>query len=336
MPWVATATLSTGHSAAKWTVISVAGATPAALNGEQRVLDTTTTTIKFAASGVADGTASGTITVKLAPAGWVKAFAGTHKAAYRSANVAASGILARIADTGTYGYQLHGYQSLSDIDTGSGGFGGHWGLRHYSGSGNKPWFIVANDRFVFFGINYGYSGNYGYTVAAFGDIKSRKAVDPYRFLLRANYGSDGGSPTYASQSIAYCEAGSSYFTTLAKDYTGIGGSIAARIAPLTGAASGGWVSGGGAMPYPNGADFGLLLVPACVYEHPTFTLRGEVPGALYSPQAIGQFQIAPSYAVGTFLDDVPSLPERVLAVIPVADTSRSYPFFLDLIGPWGN
>jgi hypothetical protein len=91
---IATATIATGHSARVNAVVLIAGATPSGLNGEKRVISTTTNTVVFDATGITDQTATGTITLKIAPAGWVKAFTGTNKTAYKSGNVAATALKA--------------------------------------------------------------------------------------------------------------------------------------------------------------------------------------------------------------------------------------------------
>src|ERR1700740_2942620 len=72
---VATATRAAGHSHVKDGVAFIAGSSIALLNGEQKVTAVTATTFQFATTA-ADGTATGTITSKVAPAGWVKAFTG--------------------------------------------------------------------------------------------------------------------------------------------------------------------------------------------------------------------------------------------------------------------
>ena len=64
-------------------MLLIAGASPAGLNGEQRVTSVTATQFTFAATE-SDQTATGTITSKIAPiGGWQKAFSGTNKAAYQ-------------------------------------------------------------------------------------------------------------------------------------------------------------------------------------------------------------------------------------------------------------
>ena len=87
---VATATFPTDHAAAKHAVVLVDGVTGAltALNGEQKVTAVAPNVIKWA-TAAADGTATGTITVKMAPAGFAKPFYGTNLAVYKSAHPAA-------------------------------------------------------------------------------------------------------------------------------------------------------------------------------------------------------------------------------------------------------
>ena len=89
---IATLTVAAGVGFADHAVVLIAGATPAGLNGEKRILSKTTTTITFDATGISDQTASGTITAKLAPAGWQKQFSATNLAAYRSTDPASTAI----------------------------------------------------------------------------------------------------------------------------------------------------------------------------------------------------------------------------------------------------
>lgn len=117
---VATATVSTGHGMALYSVILIAGATPAELNGEKRVTWIDTNTLKFDATGIADTTATGTITMKMAPAGWEKPFSGTNKAVFRSPNVECPRHYFRFDDTATMTCKVRGYETMTDVDTGTG------------------------------------------------------------------------------------------------------------------------------------------------------------------------------------------------------------------------
>src|SRR5574338_427743 len=104
-------------------VVLVAGATggAAALNGEWCVTAVSSTWIQFACPGIGDQTATGTITVKAAPSGsWSKVFSGTNKAAYKSTDPAATGCLLRVDDTSAQYAVVRGYETMTDVDTGSG------------------------------------------------------------------------------------------------------------------------------------------------------------------------------------------------------------------------
>ena len=87
---VATATISAGHAYRSEQVVEIAGADQPAYNGQFRVIATTATTFTFAVTGtpVSPATSATSLSAKVAPLGWEKAFAGTNKAAYRSKNPA--------------------------------------------------------------------------------------------------------------------------------------------------------------------------------------------------------------------------------------------------------
>ena len=229
---VATATVSTGHSAQVDAVILLAGATPAALNGEQKVTAITTTTVQFAAPGVADGPASGTITLKLAPAGWAKAFAGSNLAAYRSGHVEASGCYLRIDDTAACEARVLGYETLADLATGTGPFpaiagGYYWSKSDAANSSARPWWLIGNSRMVYLGLAYNSSYAGQHLVHCFGDLKSRKSADAYRFLVSGFSSSYYTSITQLERSCLYKYYNAAVLA-LARTYTQLGGAIYAH------------------------------------------------------------------------------------------------------------
>ena len=67
---IATAAFAGAHPYRVGTIAQFGGATPAGLNGQKRILSTTASAITFDATGIADGAATGTITHKVAAAGW--------------------------------------------------------------------------------------------------------------------------------------------------------------------------------------------------------------------------------------------------------------------------
>ena len=69
---IATVGVPSGQTFAQHAVVLISGATPSALNGEHRVLTSSSTQITFATTA-ADGAATGTIEIRYAPVGqWEK------------------------------------------------------------------------------------------------------------------------------------------------------------------------------------------------------------------------------------------------------------------------
>jgi len=94
---VATATFAADHAAAMHSVVEVAGATGSYtdLNGEQKITVANSNTLKWA-TALPDGTATGSITVKMAGGGWERPFTGTNLRAYRSASAQRHGQYLRV------------------------------------------------------------------------------------------------------------------------------------------------------------------------------------------------------------------------------------------------
>ena len=99
---VATVSFSGAHPYIVDGPIAVAGATPAALNGNKTVTAITANGVKFAAPGVPDGAATGAITTKVPGAGWQEMFAGTANLLVLKPSVPEStGRFLRVDDSGT-------------------------------------------------------------------------------------------------------------------------------------------------------------------------------------------------------------------------------------------
>ena len=288
---VATVTFGAGHPFSVDSVALIAGATPAGLNGEQRVVSTTTNTVTFA-TALADQTASGSITAKVAPAGWLKLYSGTNLAAYKIAAVEGTGFVLRVDDTGTTTARVRGYETMSDISTGTGPFptvaqiaapGLWWSKSNAASAAARPWRIVADDRGVFYfpknaDTSSEHQGNY------FGDILSIKSNDPYACVLRANSADRSASVTSLVDSLEYSDPSSSAGGTyMARAANTLGGAVPSYQAPvmavglalvhITGAV--GWA-------YPSPVDNGLMLTPVCLYSVQGY--RGYYPGVYFSPQ----------------------------------------------------
>lgn len=153
---VATATFSTTHTFPQWCVIDVAGATPAELNGRQRVLTITATQLTFAALGVPNGLATGTITVRIPPAGWTIEQTGTNLRWYRNNPVTGTGSYVYINDTVTTEARIIGYTSLAAADpfptTAQISGGLYIRKSNLVNATARPWFALADDRGFYLGV----------------------------------------------------------------------------------------------------------------------------------------------------------------------------------------
>lgn len=341
---IATATFSTGHSFEPDVIALVAGATPSGLNGEKRVLSTTTNTVTFDATGITDQTASGTITVKIAPAGWAKPFSGTNLAAYRSTDVTGTRMFLRVDDTGTTNARVVGYESMTDVNTGLRGFptapqlagGGFWPKANAANATARAWTVIADNRGFWVHIHThttspGISGS----VWGFGDFESYKAGDPYACAV---FGSYSDVATSAANQGGAIENGSTSGVAgpyAPRSFTGLGGSAQLYHLPESYfgvSALSGTGAGGAVAVYPNGPNNGLLLTRKLVAEN-NIALRGIVRGALVAPQNC--------HGAFTWRDKVDgqgTLAGRKLLAIkcgsPAGTVSQGVVFF-DITGPWG-
>lgn len=342
---VATATRAGGHSQEANSVALIAGATVTggSINGEKKVLSTTATSFTFDATGLADQTATGTITAKLAPAGWAKTYSGTNKAAYKPTDVTATGCLVRVDDAATQDARLVGYETMSDVDTGTGPFpsatqqsgGNYWTKSSAANATANPWFIAADGRCIIFGRAFrgGNSGlNQDYEISMFGDLVPSKSGDAYACVLSGNTSSQAGSSLSSNVSSLWNPANSNQGMWAPRSYTGLGSStsilknFANPFYNVLPQASG---SSGHQVPFPNGPDGGLYVVPLHATEEVGKNYRGQVPGFYCVPQNV----VAGQFATRDAITGVTGLTGKVLKAATVV-TSLNVTCFIDITGPW--
>lgn len=292
---IATATVSAGHSLVVDSVGLIAGATPAGLNGEKRILSIAANSFTFDATGIADGAATGTLSAKVAPAGWTKAFSGTNIADYKITAPEGTGFHLRVDDTGTTVARVRGYETMSDVNTGTGPFptvaqwagsGLWWSKSNAASAAARPWRINADDRGFFYfprptDTTYESQGNY------FGDILSLKSNDPYACVLRANT-ADRSATASTADDLAYADSSRTYDGLyIARAANALGGAAQIYSAPVLDSGAGATVNhvtGSVGYTYPAPVDNGLMLTP--VILHGSLGFRGYLPGIRYSPQVV--------------------------------------------------
>jgi len=342
---VATGTKSGGHGFSAfgntdkvYPVLRVSGVTDKTdLNADWRLASIPNgTTFTFACPGVSDGTASGTISAKRAPAGWTEAFTGTNKKAYRNNTPTGSGSYFRFDDSANYEARLRGYVAMSDIDTGTDPFpadsqvsgGAYWAKAVNGQTSARAWFVVADDRHCYVGI--AFNTNYpSFQVLPFGDLISLKSGDVYRGIVA------GGSASYYSSGVTPVSAFmSAQDVWMPKGYLGTGLAIAAKRQVYSASAA---LSGAMGWTYPNGPNNGLMIEGPILFNESVIPghIRGYAPGALFSRQSLvgtGNFiQAGQLFEVA----NVPLLPGQILMAVSLYNYNSSFGCgFLQLTGDW--
>lgn len=351
---IATLTISAGIGAFEVDAVAlVAGATPSGLNGEKRIISVTTNTITYAAPGISDQTATGTITAKLAPAGWEKVYSGTNLAAYRSADLLSTRNLLRVDDTGTTNARVVGYETMTDVNTGTGRFptstqmsgGLYWPKANDTSSTARGWTVIADGNSFHLHTNThtttANAGNAG-SIMSFGDMAAFKSGDLYSCLIQGASSDIASNNAARNESLNYMynngqTAVSAY---LPRSYTGLGGAIQCGRRPENYGVLDGVCGSLAHVQWPNGADNALVLSRAAVSEYPTtsqHTLRGTLRGLLAPMQ-----NCAASFGWRDKLDGQGAHAGRKLLAIKghggpaenAAGNASPGCVFFDITGPW--
>lgn len=312
---VATATVSGGHGFLDHVVALVAGAAPSGLNGNKRLTRVSSTVFTFDATGISDQTATGTITAKMAPVGWTKAYSGTNKAAYARTDAAATAMLLRIDDSPAQYPTLIMYETMSDIDTGTGAAPTSGTLytakSSTANSTARPWRLYADSRMLYLFVNAdgsNWSGGF-----CFGDLETYASPDAYACCMVAH---PSASYNYNYLYI-FANATASY---LARSSSQAGAAVAAQRYSHLRTAGG---LGYNAQSWVDGDPVNLW--PVECWESVAMQARGLMPG-LWNPvhnsnPPDGTIIVSPTRLTG----------HRLL----VQQTSNaSYRCALDLTGPW--
>ena len=323
---VATVSVSTGHHfamiGAVGPVIRISGASPSGLNGDVRVTVVDTTTFTFATTGIANQTATGTITAKRAPAGFSKPFSATNKAVYRADDVTGTRMFLRVDDTSAQYPTLIAYETMSDVDTGTGAsVGNQWfGKSNTADSTACPWRLIA-DGAAFYLLTNNAVGNTAlcYGAMFWGDIVPILSTDAYHSVLIGHY-------TAAFSSTMLMGLGANNRNaSIARGYTQGGSAI---VCSREGHPRNIGVLGGQSSPatYPNAAGNDFLCVPVEVWTNAESILRGWMPG-LYSTLHPGS-----SFTNGTIVDLVAGagVSNRTMHIARISNDAATF----DLTGPW--
>jgi len=339
---IATITLPQGSSFDVGAVVRISGATPAALNGDARVLTGSSTQITVATTAP-DGPASGAIAVKMAPADWQERFAGTvnNVGVFAPTVLEATGMLLRVDDSGTTNARVRAWEQMSDAATGVGPIpadtqvsGGLWWPKSsVAGTAARAWWLIADARGMYLAVDS--TGLGRSTLLYAGDIASYAPVNAWGFVLTGNQSDQANSSSTTPDGCC----GVSYRNTtragayLARMPSGAGGAVVCqRIGAHHNGIADAWAGresySWGA--YPNSPNNGLMTCALELYANGG--LHGALPGLLHPFQGCGGV-----FAGGTVIDGSDDYAGRRLLSIRVGLPSGSDiggTVFLDATGPW--
>ncbi len=338
---VATATYAAAHHFVADRIALFSGATPAGLNGEQRILSApTANTCTFAAPGVADGAATGAITSRLAPAGWAELFAGTvtNVSVFRSPDVLGTRMHLRVNDAGATVARVIGYEQMTSASVGSGLFpteaqvsgGGYWPKSDAASTAARPWVLIADSRTFY--LHLCPFNNQGGVTFAFGDgIATRPGGDPFACFLASSF-----QPTLENMHTGGIDNIGVQTTAMPRDFTGLGSSALHAVGPYIG--NGAAISGvdNWLGPFPSLIDGGLRLsgrLLAVTGSSP----RCDVPGLYHVPQsgAFSAFQRDDTVpGTGVLAGRKLMALNTTNALSAVSTATNTGVSFVDITGPW--
>lgn len=201
-----------------------------------------------------------------------------------------------------------------------------------NGNWSRSWVLIGDDRGFFLVNSSGYQGDWR-VLHAFTDFDSYKPGDNFASYLvsseryqQASY--TGGSYPYQDAYSAYAQDTTGKICM--RDYTGIGGNCRLGMLSLNDGNNQNISGRSGAIPFPNGPDYGLILHPIYLRETSGGHLRGTLPGMFW----VHQNQ---PYGHLTKIDNVIGYEDRKFLYVTVSSYSseaNSCGFCFDITGPW--
>lgn len=337
---VATLNITGGHAFEKDTVIIVSGATPSSLNGEQKVTSKTSGSVSFN-TAESDVTPTGTITVKLAPAGWEKPFSKTNVNTYKPLDITSTGNILRVDDTNSYNGRITAFTAMTDVDTGDDQYpsnsqlsgGAYWSKS--SGGTNIQWRVVASGKHLFFIVRPNPASNYDYHTFHFGDMVSVREGSNYDCVLQGAAVDASTGTLYDSDFLYKTSNAESLGVFSPKSYTGVGGAIrlgrsftSLGVTPANNSYSGKVIEN----RYPNPVDGGIHLVPLNLFEVAAQAVRGHVAGLYCIPQNVPAGQLDNGSVIEGSLSGVS---KKFLCLGGSAPWYNYAVAAIDITGPWG-
>lgn len=331
-----------GYAADGLSKIQVSGCVETEYNGIFTPFNVTTLTFDYTITGTPDTPATGTRITKVAPCGWSKAFAGTNKAAYRGNEVTGTRLYLRVDDAnphanGSLTAKMVGYETMSDVDTGTGLFPtvlqiatGVWcNKSDVSSSAAKEWLLVGDGfEFHFFMRHAANCAIPVYRQFHFGDPCSEMASDPYGCLIYGDFGTASSWPYTNNETMNIVSAisttqGGHYY---ARAYTQTAAAVSAgKIGNQ--ALQNNLSIGAGGLAYPAPHNNGLYIAPLFMVE--SSIVRAQLKG-IWQP-----LHLRPLGHGTVLAANVSPIARRLYAVrTTYSNSNNDGETHLDIDGPW--
>jgi len=293
---------------------------------------------------VADGTATGTITAKRSPLGWVRSTTSGNVSIYERTDVTATTMALRVDDSGTGAAsathaRIRMLETWTDINTftnpapAASAYSGQgfWLGKGVSSTTAKPWLIVGDSRrFYVLADNEFYPGaTYGdtyYGGGFFGDFLSDRAGDAYRCLINGQSGT--GTSVSALFTGGSVNSQSQVDLWLARAHHGIGAPINAWPVSVQHG-----YSGASGSVYPNPVNNGLRLSAPVLVAEVNGGLANPIRGAL--PGMAHVLQRVPATALHLKIHDSIIGSDRAWLTVGLRQSSNiDGCVAFDITGPW--
>jgi len=318
---VATGTCNTGHGftmiggSSTGPVITIAGANPSSMNSNWRIASVADANhFTFVTANIADQTATGTITAKIAGLAMSKVYSGTNKAAYKFDDVTGLGHYLRVDDTNATYALLTMYETMSDVDTGTGASGNAYFVTSTAANGTAREWIVISDTKKFYAFIKNDGASY-YGNMYFGDEIPASSTDAYHTSLN-------GMSSTAASSNTFLYFNNTTNTFMCRDQTQLGGYVSVQRKTHSVA---GTSFGGGTLTYPNPGTNELVIAPVEIFNSAATHFRATMPG-IYA-----QLHASTGLSQGMVVENCPQLQGHTLFL--QATYTANYAV-VDVTGPW--
>lgn len=287
---------STAHGYVTGHVLDISGASQSDYNGQFKITRIDADNFSYTVANSPTTPATGTISAIVAPMGWTQPYTGTNKGAFLQP-AGSTGLYLRMDDSNAQNTQWRGYETMSDVDTGTNlfptnaqvtvGSGPYFYKSSAASSTARTWKAFGDKRSLFLVVNT--DGSSLWHPLWFGDFHSFVSGDAYPVHVIAASASSQTGAGLTSALVKSLVAATTAGNYIARAYGGSAGAITtAMLTSIYASASSTYPMGstGAAwLTYPATFVGGFVMEPIYLTEAGTEEVgpRGRIRG-VYAPQ----------------------------------------------------